>query len=102
MLLFCIPIIGLLWWHKSVPIRQSWSVILGSVVCGIIFQLVADPVAEAWHAWFFSPEKILGVWVFNFPIENILFFILVPLAISMFVIICIDWRRQRKHLWLVG
>lgn len=101
-LLFCVPVIALFWWRKSDLIVRNRRAVLGSVVCGILFQLIADPVAEAWGAWFFTPDKILGLWILNFPIENILFFIFVPLAISMFVLVCIDWKLRRKHSWLVG
>ena len=51
-------------------------------IFGILYQLIADPFAEHWQAWFFSKDKVLGLWIFNFPIENTLFIMLVSLAIS--------------------
>jgi hypothetical protein len=42
-----------------------------TVFIGIIYQIIADPFAESWGgAWFFSKEKILNIWILNFPLEN--------------------------------
>lgn len=67
-----------------------------TAISGVIFQLIADPFAENWQAWGFSDDKILGLWLFNFPVENILFFILVPIAISSAVLTFIYYQETDK------
>ena len=55
-----------------------------------------DPFAENWNAWFSSGDKILGVWIFNFPLEQPIFIILVSIAISSAVLTFIYYQERGK------
>lgn len=100
--LFCLPILGILWWKKRSFFASRVRLLFMIAAAGVLFQLISDPFAEAWDAWLFSSDKILGIWVFNFPVENLLFFILVPLCIGSVVLVCVDWKRRGRRRWLVG
>ena len=65
-------------------------------IIAIAYQLVANPFAENWNTWFFSDNKILGTWIFNFPVENILFIILISIAISSAVLTFIHYQETGK------
>lgn len=82
MLVFTLIPIGILWarYHRFLWLNRK--VIGGAMLFGVLYQIVADPFAESWRAWFFTGDKVIGLWVINFPIENTLFFILIPLAIA--------------------
>ncbi len=46
------------------------------------YMCLTDPLAEIWRNWTFSPDQLLGIYMLNFPIEEGLFFLLVPLAVA--------------------
>jgi lycopene cyclase domain-containing protein len=95
MLIFSIVPIGLMWWRYGQ--RYLWKNIrvIGIVaIVAVAYQLIADPFAEAWHAWFFDTNEIMDLWIGNFPIENVIFFFLVSIAISSFIIAYIE-RKER-------
>lgn len=96
MLLFTFIPIGILWIREFNFLWKNLKVVGITVVSGIIFQLVADPFAENWRAWFFTKEKILGIWLVNFPIENTIFFLLVPLAICSACLTFIHYQETGK------
>ena len=86
MLIFTLIPICILWSINFHFLKKNIKVIWMTTVIAIVYQLIVDPFAENWHAWFFSHDKILGVWIFNFPVENILFFVLISVAISSAVL----------------
>jgi lycopene cyclase domain-containing protein len=85
MFIFTLLPIGILWTRYGRRLWRNRNVIALVAVIAVLYQLVADPFAEAWHAWSFGNDKILGIWVANFPIENTVFFVLVSIAVSSFV-----------------
>jgi lycopene cyclase domain-containing protein len=55
--------------------RFLWSqrrIILLVVLVGEVWNLITDPIGGWWRAWFFAPNKVLGVWLFQYmPIEDL-------------------------------
>jgi lycopene cyclase domain-containing protein len=86
MLIFTFVAIGILWWRYYKVLWPNRKVIAIVSLWAIVYQTIVDPFAESWHAWFFDNERVLGIWIGNFPIENTIFFVLVAIAISSFVI----------------
>jgi hypothetical protein len=34
--------------------------------------LITDPIGGTWGAWYFAPDKVLGIWLFTYmPIEDV-------------------------------
>lgn len=87
MLIFTLVPICILWarYGRRLLWRNRRAIALVAIIA-VLYQFIADPFAEASHAWFFGDDKVLGLWIGNFPIENTLFFALVSIAISSFVI----------------
>ncbi len=87
MLIFTLVPIGILWarYGRRLLWRNRKAIFVIAIIA-ILYQLVADPFAESWRAWFFTKNETMGVWIGNFPIENTIFFFLVSIAISSFVI----------------
>ena len=95
MLIFTIAPIGIIWARYGRRLlwkNRKASRIIAAIA--VVYQFIADPFAEAWHAWFFVKDLTMGIWIVNFPIENTIFFALVSIAISSFVIA----RAGRKRL----
>lgn len=95
MLIFTFVPIGILWLMNFSFLKKNVKIILATTLIGAVYQLIADPFAEYWGAWFFGENKILGLRLFNFPVENVLFFVLVSIAISSAVLSFI--RYQALH-----
>lgn len=96
MLIFTLIPIGILWIKNFRFLKKNIKIIWLTAIIALAYQLVTDPFAERWNAWFFSKDRILGIWVFNFPIENMLFFILISIAISSAVLTFIYYQRKGR------
>ena len=82
LLAFCLIPIGLFWATNFRFLRKNVRVVGMTALLIFIFLCMTDPFAEAWHTWFFSSDRILGLWIINFPFEEGLFFLLVPIAVA--------------------
>jgi lycopene cyclase domain-containing protein len=63
---------AILWTRNG---RFLWSqrrTILFVVLVAEIWMLITDPIGGWWRAWFFDPDKVLGIWLFTYmPIEDL-------------------------------
>lgn len=96
MLIFTIIPIVIIWAKEFNYLKKNIKVIAMVVGIAIIYQLIVDPFAEIWKAWFFTKEKTLGIWIINFPIENTIFFILVSVAISSALLAFINYEKTGR------
>lgn len=96
MLIFTLIPISILWIKNFKFLKKNIKIILIACILGIIHQFVSDPFAESWGAWFFNSEKILNVWILNFPLENVIFVILVSFVISSAVLTFIHYQEEGK------
>ena len=88
---FCLIPIGLLWATNFRFLRRNVRVIGIAALVMFIYLCATDPFAEAWHNWFFSSDRTLGWQVINFPVEEALFFLLVPIAVASATLCCLHW-----------
>lgn len=74
---------------KRVAFYKTWKFIwLGMAITGLLF-LVWDIVFAVKGVWKFNPNYILGIRIFELPIEEVLFFLTVPFA-CIFIYACIS------------
>ena len=74
-------VLGFQWligWKKLWQERQSWPWI---VIGASIYFSLADAVALEQHIWFFRPAFLIGWWIGNVPVEELLFFVLMTAMI---------------------
>jgi lycopene cyclase domain-containing protein len=95
-LVFCLIPIGSMWVINFRFLRDNWKIVAGSALVVFIYLCVTDPFAEAWHNWFFSSDRMLGPQLINFPVEEGLFFLLVPIAIASATLCFIHWFDQSR------
>jgi lycopene cyclase domain-containing protein len=76
-------------------IRKNLKVLGMTVLVTFAYLCVTDPLAEAWHNWFFTQDRLLGVYMLNFPVEEGLFFLLVPIAVATATLCFLSFRESR-------
>jgi len=86
---------------KRVQFYKSWKYIFpGLFISGLVF-LVWDHLFTVLDVWSFNPEYILGIYILQLPIEEILFFITVPFA-CIFIYECLNYYIQKDLLHRVS
>ena len=60
------------------------------------YTLIVSTFAQSWGTWHYSSNRILGIYIVNFPIEDLIFAILVSIAISSGVLVFIYYKQKNK------
>ena len=81
-LVFCLVPTGIFWVLAFRLLRRNLAVIGLSSLIMFAYLCLTDPLAEAWRNWYFPGDRLLGVYMLNFPVEEGLFFLLVPFAVA--------------------
>ncbi len=99
MLLF--TVVGSFWLEiilKVAVLRRIKRALLSIIPIAILF-ILWDAYAISRKHWHFDQDQILGIFgPFGIPLEEFLFFLLVPIA----AIMTIEAVRRVKHHWIVG
>lgn len=66
--------------YSKANFSSKWKYLLPSIIIPAIIFIVWDMIFTALGVWGFNPKYILGLYVYNLPIEEILFFVCVPYA----------------------
>lgn len=70
--------------EKKMLFIQHWKAVFGSISIVAIVYIVWDVIFTKIGVWGFNPTYYLGITFFNLPLEEILFFFLIPYA-SIFI-----------------
>lgn len=93
MLIFTLLPIGILWIRHFALLRKNAKIISLVTAFGALYHFPTYVLAERWGNWFFSDDRVLGLQVLGSPIEDLLFAVLISIAISSAVLVFIH-RRQ--------
>jgi lycopene cyclase domain-containing protein len=78
----------LLSFDKKVAFYKSWSSLIPAIGCMMLVFIPWDIWFTQNGYWGFNPEHLTGIWIFGLPLEEWLFFVVVPYA-CVFVYACI-------------
>jgi lycopene cyclase domain-containing protein len=81
-LAFCLIPTAVFWALAPRFLLRNLRVVALATLIVFAYLGLTDPLAEAWHNWYFSGDRLLGAYMLNFPVEEGLFFLLVPFAIA--------------------
>lgn len=87
----------LLSFDSRVRFYKSWKYIFpGLLITGIVF-LIWDHLFTILDVWSFNPDYVVGIYILNLPIEEILFFVTVPFA-CIFIYECLNYYIKKDLL----
>ena len=82
----------------GVRVYRQWRRLLLALTPTVIVFVAWDAVAVHRHLWRFDRRWISGVWIGSLPVEELLFFIVVPTC----AILTLEAVRVRRPDWTIG
>ncbi len=78
----------LLSFDKKVGFYKKWKYVIPAMIVPALFYVVWDIYFTTKEVWYFNAERITGFHLYNLPIEEVLFFFIVPYC-CVFIYDCI-------------
>ena len=85
----------LLSFDKKVAFYKHWKYLLPAILVNAVLFVLWDMYFTKHGVWSFNPDYICGTYVFNLPIEEVLFFIVVPYSCA-FIYECLNAYVARE------
>jgi lycopene cyclase domain-containing protein len=89
--------------HPSIQFYKQWRFFAGPCLLTAFLFVIWDIAFTGLGIWHFNPTLVLGFYIFNLPVEEILFFFCVPYA-CVFTYFCfsrlvgVEWSEvNRRH-----
>lgn len=81
-LLCCVAVPALLYLHPNYPLKGKMKIVFTSIFISAVPFIGWDVWATSLKHWSFNPLYHSNFFIFNLPLEEVLFFIAVPFCIT--------------------
>ena len=82
---------------KRIRFYKSYSALFPAMLITTAFFILWDHYMTIWSVWGFNPKYVTGIYLWDLPIEEWLFFIAIPYS-CMFVYISLNYFFKKDHL----
>src|SRR3712207_5526265 len=82
---------------KRVQFYKTWKYLFPAIAINALIFIIWDSIFTHHGVWGFNTDSLLGIYLFNLPLEEILFFITVPYA-CVFIYECLNVYVKRDLL----
>ena len=80
-LFFCIIIPFIFSFHRKIKFYKKWPEFIKSNIITITPFIIWDEIFTSNKVWGFNDEYLSGLYIFNLPIEEMLFFLIIPYCV---------------------
>lgn len=81
--------------HPKLAFYKHWKSAWRAILISALVFVLWDVLYTDWGVWGFNPKYILGIYFFNLPIEEVLFFFCIPYS-CLFTIHCLDLLFRKE------
>jgi lycopene cyclase domain-containing protein len=90
--------------HPKIVFYKTWNALFTAIIFVAVPFLIFDSLFTAHGVWSFNPVYVSGIFIFNLPIEEILFFICIPYS-CLFTYYCLNkfynlsWHPKAENIF---
>jgi lycopene cyclase domain-containing protein len=84
--------------YSKAPFYKKWKYFWPATLITAVFFLIWDELFTRMGVWGFNEQYLLGIYVLNMPLEEILFFICIPYA-SVFTYFALNHLIEKDYLF---
>jgi lycopene cyclase domain-containing protein len=84
--------------YSKAPFYKMWKYFWPAALISAVFFLVWDEIFTQLGFWGFNEQYLIGVYILNLPLEEILFFICIPYA-SVFTYFALNHVIEKDYLF---